>query len=333
MPIHFLWGDEDYLIEKRAREIKQKALGDNVNELNYKAVDNPSFSLFSELVRTNAMMFGDIVIQIKCQKYFLESKTKEKLDENQVKELVEGFNNLSERVHIILICPIPRGEKKKPDSRKKLYKELIKLTTPEEFKSFKNYEEYKLIPVIKKLAQEIMLKINDPEISLLIQTTGASLRDIANQLEKLKLYAYPNSTVNSEMIKEIAINNVDIFTVIDYILAKNWAKAINVISQLLQKEHYLPSLALLQTSISNLVRTKIYYKNKLSTMDIAMKLNQNEYVVKKNIEKLNSVNFNELVDLKVNLLKAEYCLKTGAVKDPLTAYEMAFMGNFDGVKL
>ena len=78
MPIHFLWGDEDFLIERSINKLKKEILGDNVNELNYRAVDNPNFSLFSELIRTNAMMFGDVVIQIKCQKYFLETKTKEK---------------------------------------------------------------------------------------------------------------------------------------------------------------------------------------------------------------------------------------------------------------
>ena len=332
MPIHFLWGDEDYLIEKRARIIRQEALKGDVNELNFRAVDNPPFPLFSELIRTNAMMFGDIVLQIKCQKYFLESKGKEKLDDSQTKELVDGLNNLSDRVHLILICPIPRGEKKKPDSRKKLYKELIKLTTPEEFKSYKNYEEYKLIPIVKKMAAEIQIKINNPEISALLQTTGASLRDISNQLEKLKLLAYPSDLITSDMVKSIAGNSVDVMTIVDLILAKNWAKAIDIISQIIQKEHYLPSLALIQTMVSNLIRTKIYSK-KMTAMDIAVQLNQNEFIVKKNMEKLAKISENDLINLKLNLLRAEYCLKTGMIKDPITAYEMAFVGNFGGVSL
>lgn len=329
MPVYFLWGDEDYLIEKRAREIKNKALGENINELNYRAVDNPSFSLFSELIRTNSMMFGDVVIQIKCQKYFLETKSKEKLDEKQTKELTDGFNSVPERVHIILICPIPRGEKKKPDSRKKIYKELAKITQIEEFKSFRNYEEYKLIPVIKKMAQEISIDIKDNEISKLIQTTGASLRDISNQLEKLKLFAYPNNKITSSMVEEVAVHNVDILTIVDLIISKNWAKALDTISQILQKEHFLPSLALIQTMVSNLIRTKIY-SSMMSSMDIAIKLNQNEYLVKKNIEKTAKIKLDELINLKINLLNAEYGLKTGVIKDPLTAYELAFMGNFEG---
>ena len=151
MPISFLWGDEDYLIEKEINKIKTQVLKEDINELNYKVVDNPSFSLFSELLRTNAMMFGDVVIVIKCSKYFLESNQKEKLDEKQIQQLAQAFKNISPKIHIILTCQIPRGEKKKPDARKKLYKELIKITTPKEFPSYKAWEEYKLIPVVKKM--------------------------------------------------------------------------------------------------------------------------------------------------------------------------------------
>ena len=326
MPIHFLWGDEDFLIERRALEIKNKILGDNVNELNYKAVDNPSFSLFSELIRTNAMMFGDVVIQIKCSKYFLETKNKEKLDEKQTKELTDGLAGLSDRVHLILICPTPRGEKKKPNSRKKLYKELVKLTKPEEFPSYRSYEEYKLIPIVKKLASDLNLKINNTEASLIIQTTGSSLRDISNHLEKIKLYLHPETLITKQAIEETTTNSVDIFNLVDLILAKDYANSLNLISTLLQKEHYLPTLAFIQATFSNLLKIKLYSKL-MSTYDIAVKLNQNEFVVKKNIEKLAKVSIDELVRLKINLADIEYKLKTGVIKDPILAYELALTGD------
>ena len=295
-----MWGDEDFLIEKATNKIKKEILGNDVNELNYRAVDNPNFALFSELIRTNAMMFGDIVILIKCQKYFLESKTKEKLDEKQTAELITGLNNISDRVHLILVCPTPRGEKKKPDSRKKLYKEIIKLTKPQEFPSYKSYEEYKLIPVIKKMTDEIDIKIGQAEASLLIQTVGSSLRDISTQLEKLKLYAYPEKTITSQMINNVVSNNCDIFALVDIILKKDWAQALNLISDILQKEHFLPSLAFIQTTVTNLLKIKLYSKT-FSSFELAAKLNQNEFIVKKNMEKLVNVDLQDLIRLKINL--------------------------------
>lgn len=324
MPLDFLWGDEDFLIENAINKIKKETLGDDINELNYRAVDNPPFSLFCELLRTNAMMFGNSVILIKCQKYFLETKQKAKLDDKQTAELISALNNLSDRVHFILVCPTPRGEKKKPDSRKKLYKEVLKLTKPQEFQSFRNYEEYKIIPIIKRMASDLKLKIGQSEASFLIQTTGASLRDLSNQLEKLKLVAHPSDTITLDMIKQVANSNADIFNLVDLILEKNYVNALNLISDILQKEHFLPSFAFIQTSITNLVKIKLYSAS-LSSFELAQKLNQNEFVVKKNLEKVSKINLEDLIRLKVNLETAEFNLKTGVLKDPLTAYELAFL--------
>ena len=323
MPIQFFWGDEDYLIESAVNKVKKEVLKDNINPLNYKVVDNPSFPLFSETLRTNATMFGDVVIQIKCQKYFLSSKNEQKLDDKQINQLVSDFGNIPDRVHIILVCPTLRGEKKKPDSRKKIFKELQKITKPQEFSSFRNYEEYKIIPVLTKMAEEKELKLGQKEASFLIQTTGASLRDLDNQLEKLKLYSYPNNVVTADMIKEIAINNADIMTVLDLVLEKKYTKAINLISDVLQKEHYLPSLALIQTMLSNLVKTKLY-SNSMSSFDIASKLNQNEYIVKLNLQKLSKIRIEDLIRIKINLESEEYNLKTGVINNPILAYERAF---------
>lgn len=325
MPIHFFYGNEDFLIEKEINKLKQEILKGDVNELNYRVVDNPSFSLFSELIRTNAMMFGEIIILIKCSKYFLESKSKVTLDDKQTKELIEAFNNVSDRVHLILLCSTPKNEVKKPDSRKKLYKELIKITSPQEFQQYRAYEEYKIIPIIKKLAKELDIIINDKECSLLIQTIGASLRDIYMQLEKLKLFAYPEKQITSKMVKEIVSANSDVFQLLDLILAKKYTESLNLISDLLQKEHYLPILALLQTNLSNLVKMKIY-SSSMGSFDLMTKLKmKSEYVVKLNLEKIANIPLEELIRLKLNLSKAEYNLKTGIITDPICAFEMMLL--------
>ena len=174
------------------------------------------------------------------------------------------------------------------------------------------------------MAQELDLNINNNECSLLIQTIGSSLRDISVQLEKLKLYAYPEKLITEKMIKEIVSTNCDIFALVDLIIEKRYAQGLNLISEILQKEHFLPSLAFIQTTFTNLLKLKIYSK-KLNSYELAVKLNQNEFVVKKNLEKISKVQTEELVRLKINLTKAEFNLKTGIIKDPICAYELAFL--------
>ena len=80
MPLSFFWGEEDFLIEKEIDEIKNKVLGENISELNFRTSYNPDFSEFVYLLRSQPMMFRDIVVQIKADKYFLDGK-KAKLDD------------------------------------------------------------------------------------------------------------------------------------------------------------------------------------------------------------------------------------------------------------
>ena len=343
MPVQFLWGDEDYLIENHIAKIKHEVLKGDVNELNYRVVDSPSFPLFSELLRTNPMMFGDIVIVIKCQKYFLtqkkkadadkENEAKKELEEKQVTELIEALKNVSDKVHIILVCQTPRGEKKKPDSRKKLYKELQKITKPIEFPSYRNYEDYKLIPIIKKIADELDLKIGNQECSFLIQTTGSELRLLHSQLEKLKLYSHPKNIVTKQMIETITTSVTDVFSIVDYILKKDYAEAIKLISDVIEKEYYAISFALIQSTISNLLKTKILSQSRRTSYEIATKTGQNEFVVKMNIEKLRNVQLDDLIRLKINLTNVEYMLRSGTITNVLAGYEMAFLSDNLGEKI
>jgi len=115
-------------------------------------------------------------------------------------------------------------------------------------------------------------------------------------------------------------------TVIDLILEKKYNKALNLISDVSQKEFPLKTLALIQTMLSNMLKIKLY-SNQLSSFEIASKLNQNEYIVKLNLQKLSKVSLDELVKLKINLAQAEYYLKTGVLSDYILAYEMAFTGD------
>ena len=139
-----------------------------------------------------------------------------------------------------------------------------------------------------------------------------------NEIEKI---LNTKKTENGDISYKTTGNNL-----VDLILAKNWSSVMNLINEILQKEHFLPSLAFLQTTITNMLKIKLY-AGTMSTFDLAIKLNQNEFVLKKNIEKLASVKLEDLINLKINLTNAEFNLKSGIIKDPMTAYELAFLEN------
>ena len=323
MPLSFIWGEEDFLIEKEINSVKQKVLGANISELNYKVSDNPDFNDFIFLLRTQPMMFGDIVSVIKADKYFLDGTKAKKLDDKQIDELIEAVDLISDRVHIILTCQIQRGDKKKPDSRKKFYKAILKKGQIIECPAFKAYEDYRILPVLKSMLKEHNLKAGDSVLNEIIRREGPYLRDLNSVLDKISLYVYPENIITKEAVENLFSSSRNIFSLIDLILEKNYVKTLSEISNMLQRSHYLEILSFLQTSFSKLLLTKLYSKT-LNSFEIARKTSQNEYMVKITLNKLKNIPEDELIKLKQNLTNSEFEIKTGE-KEPLLSLCEAFI--------
>ena len=75
MAVYFYYGDEDFNIEQAINEKKNK-LDKNFLAMNYKRVDNPDFPTLINVLRTQGMMFGNMLIVINCTKYFEKKETK-----------------------------------------------------------------------------------------------------------------------------------------------------------------------------------------------------------------------------------------------------------------
>ncbi len=323
MPLSFFWGEEDFLIEKEINKMKKEILNDDINELNYKTVDNPDFATLIFLLRSQSMLFSECIYNIKMNRYFLETGKKITLDEKQIEEVIASIPLISDKIHIIFNCPVPRGENKKPDSRKKLYKAIQKTAVIKEFPAFKAYEEYKILPVLKTMLKDYNLKATDLILQEIIRKTGPYFRDLHSVLDKISLYIYPDTQITKEAIDNIYPVGQNIFSLLDLILEKNYSKTMFEISKMLQNSHYLELLAFLQAGFTRILSSKIYSKN-MTTFEIARKTGQNEYAVKKALEKTAHIKVEELVKLKQNLTNAEFEIKTGA-KEPMTALLEGFI--------
>ncbi len=326
MPVYLFWGDEDFTLENEIKTIKDEVLkvrdGNEISPLNYRCLDNPDFKVLIDALCTQPMMFGDVVYKIRADKYFLETAKKIKLDDKQTDEVTKAFDLVSDRVHIILTCPIDKGDRKKPDSRKKIFKAVQKTGTVKEFSSFKAYEEYKILPVLKGMVQKAGLKADNNVLTTIMRQVGPSLRDLNNAVDKIKLTIYPDTLITQDIAEKTGGGGQNIFLINDLILEKKFDKALFEISNMLNKSHYLEILAFLQSSFSKLLITKVYSKS-MSSFDIARKTGQNDFAVKKSLEKLRTVSVDELIQIKQGLIEAEFEIKSGE-KEALLAFECAF---------
>ncbi|MBE7705744.1 MAG: DNA polymerase III subunit delta [Cyanobacteria bacterium SIG30] len=326
MPIHLLWGDEDFNIEEKIKEFKKTILKDDINPLNYRKIDNPSFVKLEEILRTQGMMFGDILFIINANKYFINEGKASFITEKETDEIVKCIQELPSSIHVVFVCKVEPESNKKPDSRKKLYKAVDKYGTIENFPMFKPWETQKAVIWVKNRAKKLKLEISQENAEKLIMNVGMSLRALNNNLEKLALLAHPNNVITEKILNSIVFDNADVFKVTDLIVQGNFVKALSEIIKLTEKKEPLAIMAVLQTAITKLLQIKIY-ETKFPPSEISRKIGQHEFVVKQNAKKVQNVSTKELVRLKQNLTEIEFKIKTGQISDPLLAFELALIGD------
>ena len=321
MSLFLFWGQEDYNIEVEVEKLKTELLDSSFKSMNYKVLDNPSFIDVIECVQTTPLMFGNTLSLVNMDKFLIGNKSS--IDDKQLKVFEEAVSNLAPSVNVIFLCKISRDENKKVDTRKKIYKIISKHATVKEFAQYKTYQK-EFPPVIQKMLKDEGLSADTQTISYLIEQLGSNLRMIASEIEKLKLAVYPNKKVTKSDIQKHCVSCDDVFALADFLIAGDKDSALKQFEQLIERRHCLEVLAVLQSNIQRFVFIKNYEK-KASAKEIGAELKLHEYVVMKTIEKLKKVSINRLVQIKENLTRAEFKIKTGQLASPQIAVELALL--------
>ena len=319
MAVYFFYGDEDFNIDLKVEEMKTKLNSDFIS-MSFQVLDNPEYSELSTALRTPPMMFGNMLVVINSEKYFLSNKNF--FEDSELEDIEDALKNNPEGLDIVFVVKLPRDENKKLDSRRKLYKILSKYN-PKEFPSFKTYKTAEIAGWIKQRAKKKELILKDDSLELLIQHIGNNLREFDGELDKLKLLAYPEKTVTKKMVEEIAISNEDLFNLADLIMVNKKDLALLEFKKLLDKKHPLEILSALQTMIRRWIILKI--KSNLSTFELSKLTGQHEFVVKQTLQKLKNTKVADLVKLQQNLFETEYKLKSAESIDLISEVECAII--------
>ena len=313
MAIYFYYGDEEFNIEQEVNKLK-KSLDKNFLEMSLKTYDNPKFADLISILRTQPMMFGKMLVIIKANDYFTKA-----FDDKELKQIEEALEDNNENLDIVFVAELPRNEGKKLDSRKKFFKLLSKYNS-KEFPSIPTYKTAELESWIRKQAKSKELEITSDAASAMISQIGNNLREINGELEKLKLFIYPQKQITTEMVKELCISNEDLFAFSDYLMKGEKDKALLEYRKLLEKKFCLEIVAALQTMLRKWILLKAN-SSKCSAFELSKLTGQHEYVVKLNLQKLKNTSLKDLVKLKQNLTEAEFKIKSGQSLSPETEVE------------
>lgn len=315
MAVYFFYGEEDFNIEREIEKLKG-SLDKNFLEMSYKVYDNPKYADLISILRTQPMMFGKMLVVIKCLEYFTKT-----FEDKEIKEITKALEDNSENLDIVFVAELPRDEGKKLDSRKKLFKLLSKFNS-KEFATIPTYKTAELEAWIKKQAQAKKLKISQDALNAIISQIGNNLRQIDKELDKLQIVAHPENLVTAEMVKDNCISNEDLFAFSDYLMLGEKDKALREYRKLLDKKYCLEIVSTLQTMLRRWITLKA--KSGESTFELAKMTGMHEYVVKLTLQKLKKASLKDLVKLKENITDAEYRIKSGQVEKPEMEIENAF---------
>lgn len=322
MTLYLFHGQEDFLIEKDIGRLKKKLLDKSFISMNYKVYSNPKFVDLIDILSTQPMMFGNSLIVINCENYF-ESKTENVFDEKQLGQIEKALSSVPEQINIIFLYKIERGSDKKIDARKKFYKILAKNCEVREFKQLPTYD--KTLPtVITKLGKENEIALTPDCTAKIIEMLGSNLRVIDNELKKLKLYIYPNTKPSVREVENICTVTQDVFKLVDYFILSRKDAAMKEFDMLTQTQHPLQILALLQSTISRFINLKLLSRD-FGAFEISKKVNMHEYRVKLELEKIRSYRYDDLLQLKKNLIDCEFKMKTGQVPAEQLALEQIIL--------
>lgn len=318
MGVYFFYGDEDYLIDLELKKFRSK-LDENFSAMNYVVHEKLSYADLVSVIRTQPMMFGKMMIVINCLDLLSAS-----LDDKQINEISSALECNSDMLDLFFVAKYLKDDnKKKPDTRRKIFKILSKYNT-QEFASIPTYKTAELINWINKMAKEKGINVPQETANLIIENIGNDLRQYDVELDKLQLLAYPNKTITKEMVNEICLSNEDLFNLTDYIMAGQKGKALLEMRRLFDKKHAMEILAPIQTMLKKWIFLKLNSKN-MSASELGRQTGQHEFVVKKTLEKLKNVKAKDLVDLRKNLTEAEYKIKTGQAYSPEEELENAII--------
>ena len=318
MSVYFYYGEEDYNIEQAINE-KRNLLDKNFSAMNFKSYDNPSFVDLISILRANPMMFGKMLIVINCLDYFSQS-----FEDSQNKQIEEALSLVSDEVDIIFTAILSRNENKKLDTRRKIFKILSKYNA-QEFPAIKSYKTDEIIAWINKYAKKIGIKIENDSALSLVEQIGNNLRELANELDKLKILVHPKKTITKEDVKSICITNEDLFVFTDFIMSGKIDLAVLEYRKLLSKKHELELLSTLQTMLKRWILIKLNEK-KMSTFEISKITGMYEFVVKENIKKMKNHALKDMIELKQRLIDAEYKIKSGQTLNSKEVIENAIIG-------
>lgn len=301
--IYLIFGDESYLINKNLEKIinDSNVLKDNIIRYNLDEV-NVSFAL--EEASTISMFDSKkLIICEGCT--FLTGENKKEIN-HDIDSLIRYINNPFDDVYLIFIV-----QREKLDDRKKIVKELKKLSNVIECKK---RESHDLNNYIESYFRENGYSINRESVIFMINKAGSNLSNLMNEADKLMIYKDEDKNISREDVDNLICKNIedDIFLLTNAIMNKDKKNIVNIYKDLLLKgEEPIKLIVLITNQLRLILQVKLMIKNGYKEREMASIIGEHPYRVKLAISSVFTIE--ELKKYLIELHDLDLNIKTGKI--------------------
>lgn len=311
--ILFLYGEDNFRLKQKLKEIKQKYLDQSSNDANFSVLnfeDNTDFQKIKSDIE--AMPFLTDKRMVVLENY-LKSKSTKLQDE--IKDYLE---KVPEKTIVIFM------EEGTPDKRKALFKDLKKKADKSwEFFTLKPYELEKWIRAeVSKQGG----KIDNQTVQLLASYVGADLWQMQNEIDKLILYKgilrqaqdkEPITNPDVELLVKAKLNT-NIFNLIDALGFKDAKKATNLLEELFESgenEVYIMTMVIYQ--FRNILIVKDLLERGDNRDKIGKKAHMHPFVLQKTLTQAKNFTMPRLKEIYQKLADTDLAIKTGQMESKI----------------
>ncbi|SJZ96706.1 DNA polymerase III subunit delta [Selenihalanaerobacter shriftii] len=308
--VFLLFGDEEYLINEFINNFVEKFADDEFKDFNLNFIDDEKEEFISTLINSvNQLPFMSErrIIVVKSNRIFT-NKFKKKEAERMI-EILGDFPETS-----ILLFKTTNN----PDKRTKLYKGFKKVGQVLEFENLK----YKALDKwIKKRASELGKQINRQAIKLLENTFNDDLQRLDMELQKISTFLGDEDLITVQKVKEIIskdrlLKENIIFDFVDAIGEQNNEKALRLLNDMIADgQSEIGLLMMIARQIRLILQSKVLYREGNSAKQIASRLKQHPYPIKKCIKQGRNFSITNLETILEMLLESNVQLVTGQDKE------------------
>lgn len=318
--IYFLFGDDDFLILDRVKEITSQLNTVQSNSLKIEKLELHNIENIDSLYAqgSNMSLFPENLVLI------IEINTKLfKHIDKEYTDFVNLISSISVYKTVLLVFSLEKFDKAliKLIKESGFYKKLSTIAVVQEFFKLKYWQVSEIKERVKLLAKNNDIQFEENALSLFVECFKEQLEYVSSELQKLKTCILPQKLVTVRLVEELYFNGFNIDDLYSFILYSKQDSVFSLSDQLLKLKSPIYLIASLQNKFRQALQIKSLLELNTPVYQISKTTGINSYKIEKLKSELKNISLKRIQNILEVLSDIEFKTKIGVVA-PQNAMDM-----------